>query len=274
LAELGASVVVNDLGTSTAGEGSGAGPADDAVAEIEAAGGSAVSDGNDVSSVDGATAIVATALDRFGRLDVIVNNAGIVRWAAMPEVDTENLEATLAVHVGGSFQTTRAAWPHFVEQGYGRIVMTTSAGMFGLPDNTTYATAKAGIVGLTRSVARSGADHGIKVNAVAPAAATRMGGDTRAAEMAPELAAPMVAFLAHADCPVTGEVYAAGMGRFARIFLAQAPGYVHPEGIPTVDDVARHWGEINAEEGYTVPADLTAWSQDFTAHLRDPGSGR
>ncbi len=267
LAERGAAVVVNDLGVSTEGADPDEGPAAEVVDEIVGAGGSAVADTSDVSSVEGSEALVATAVDRFGRIDVLVNNAGIVRWAGMPDVDEAILRAHLDVHVGGSFNTTRAAWPHLAEQGYGRIVMTTSAGMLGLATNTAYATAKGGVLGLTRSLAVAGAKVGIKVNAVAPAAATRMGGDTESGEMAPDLAAPMVAYLAHADCPVTGEVYAAGAGRFARMFIAQAPGYVHDGSPPTVEDIAEHWEAINAESGYSVPADLKAWSADFTSHL-------
>jgi hypothetical protein len=175
------------------------------------------------------------------------------------------------VHVAGSFSTTRAAWPHMVEAGYGRIVMTGSTGMFGLPTNPSYAAAKAAVVGLTRSLTTAGAPHGIKVNVVAPAAMTRMAGQPAGEgdpQMAPELVAPLVAFLAHEDCPVSGEVYAAGAGRFARIFIATTEGYVHPAPGPTVEDVAAHWAAINDESGYDVPADLAAWSAAFLAHLR------
>jgi NAD(P)-dependent dehydrogenase (short-subunit alcohol dehydrogenase family) len=277
LAERGARVVVNDVGGSMEGDGADAGPASSVVDEITAAGGTALADGNDVASVDGASALVEGAVDRFGQLDIVVNNAGIIRWATWPDVDPDSLAQHLAVHVGGSFNTTRAAWPHLVARSYGRVVMTTSAGLFGRPDNAAYATAKGGVIGLTRSVAQAGAAHGIKVNAVAPAAWTRMagppgqGGDMETL-MAPDLVAPMVAFLAHADCPVTGEIYAAGAGRFARIFLASTEGYVHhapsPDSAPTVEDVADHWATVNDETGYSVPADLTAWSSDFTRHLR------
>jgi NAD(P)-dependent dehydrogenase (short-subunit alcohol dehydrogenase family) len=243
------------------------------VEEIIAADGAAVADTSDVSGEDGAGALIATAVERFGRVDVVVNNAGIIRWAKFPDADAENLERHLAVHVRGSFHTARAAWPHFVEQEYGRIVNTTSSGMFGLPNNIGYATAKAAVVGMTRSLAVSGAAHGIRCNLVAPAAFTRMAGaadddSPMATTMAPELVAPMVAFLAHEDCPVTGEIYSAGAGRFARIFVAQAEGYLDTTGAPTVDDLAAHWDEINDESAYTVPADLAAWSSAFMAHLQ------
>jgi NAD(P)-dependent dehydrogenase (short-subunit alcohol dehydrogenase family) len=241
-------------------------------AEVEAAGGTAVADGSDVSTPAGAEALVGTAVERFGRVDVVVNNAGIVRWAGFPEADAANLDAHLAVHVGGSFNVTRAAWPHMVARGYGRVVMTTSTGMFGLPTNTSYATAKAAVVGLTRSLTTAGAPHGIKVNLIAPAAMTRMAGRPEdapdAGPMAPHLVAPIVAYLAHEDCPVSGEAYAAGAGRFARIFIASTPGWVHAGGEPTVEDVAAHWAAINDEDGYYLPTDLGDWSATFTSHLR------
>lgn len=274
LAARGAHVVVNDVGGSMEGVGADAAPAADVVAEITAAGGSAVADGSDISTADGGAAVVERALDVFGRIDVVVNNAGIMRWAGPAEADADNLAAHLDVHVGGAFHTTRAAWPHFVEQGYGRIVMTTSSGLFGLPDNLSYAAAKGAVIGLTRSLAVAGRKHGIKVNAIAPAAQTRMAGPPQGdaeTAMAPELVAPMAAFLAHEDCPVTGEIYAAGAGRFARVFIASTPGYVHEKGPPTIEDVAARWDAINDESGYTVPASLRAWSASFMSH-RDQGN--
>ena len=273
LANRGASVVVNDLGGSMEGVGTDAEPASAAAAEIVAAGGVAIADNSDIATVAGAEALVDAAVEQFGRLDIVINNAGIVRWAGFPEADADNLERHLAVHVAGSFNTTRAAWTHMVEQGYGRVVMTTSTGMFGLPNNLSYATAKAAVIGLTRSLTTAGAAHGIKVNLIAPAAVTRMAGGgagsaETSAEMAPELVAPMVAFLAHEACPVSGEIYAAGAGRFARIFIASTVGYVHLERQATIEDVARNWATINDESGYYLPADLTAWSAAFTPHLR------
>ena len=227
------------------------------------AGGSALADEHDVASAEGAQALIGAALERFGRLDILINNAGIIKWAGLPDVDEDNLQRHLAVHVLGSFNTTRAAWPTMVEQGYGRIVMTTSSGVFGLPKNLSYATAKGGVIGLTRSIATMSEAHGIKVNLIAPAAMTRMAGpdadtDDTASPMAPGQVAPLVAFLAHEACPVNGEMYAAGAGRFSRIFIASTPGYV--AAAPTIEDVAEHWDEINSEEGYVVPRDLPDWS--------------
>jgi NAD(P)-dependent dehydrogenase (short-subunit alcohol dehydrogenase family) len=142
--------------------------------------------------------------------------------------------------------------------------------MFGLPQNLSYATAKAAVIGMTRSLTTAGAAHGIKVNLVAPAAFTRMAGqapDEGAPQMSPDLVAPMVAYLAHEDCPVSGEIYAAGAGRFARIFIASTNGYVDADPEPTIEDVADNWTAINDESGYYVPTDLTSWSAAFLSHL-------
>jgi NAD(P)-dependent dehydrogenase (short-subunit alcohol dehydrogenase family) len=278
LAERGASVVVNDLGGTKEGAGENSEPARSVAAEIADAGGAAIADTNDVSTESGGQALIDAAVARFGRIDIVINNAGVIRWAGLPEADVDNLERHLAVHVGGSFNTTRAAWPHMANQGYGRVVMTTSTGMFGLPDNLGYATAKAAVVGMTRSLAVAGAPHGIKTNLIAPAAWTRMG--THPSEgldrvkheapkqMEPELVAPIVAFLAHEECTVSGEIYAAGAGRFARIFVASTEGYLHhqPEQV-TIEDVVENWRTINDETGYYIPADLLEWSAHFMAHL-------
>ncbi|MEU6201097.1 SDR family NAD(P)-dependent oxidoreductase [Streptomyces sp. NPDC047061] len=275
LAERGAKVVVNDLGGSMAGEGTDAGPAQKVADAIVAAGGEAVADTHDVSTEAGGKAIVDSALEAFGRIDIVVNNAGIIRWAGLPEVDLDNLERHLAVHLLGSFNTMKAAWPHFVEQGYGRVVLTTSAGFFGLDNNLSYAAAKGGVIGLARSARLAGEPHGIKVNVIAPAALTRMGGieDEAAADaaaqqagMTSEAVSPMVAYLAHEDCPVNGEIYAAGAGRFARFFIGSTPGFVYEGGLPTVEDVAGNWDAINDEKGYYVPSDLMAWTGAFLGH--------
>ena len=248
------------------GDGADPAPASAVVDEIVAAGGSALADTSDVSTAAGAEALVATAIAELGRIDVLVANAGIMRWSRFPDVTTEDLEAHLAVHVGGSFHTARTAWPHLVDQSYGRIVLTTSTGMLGLPGNTAYGTAKGGIIGLARSLALAGRRHGIKANCIAPAASTRMAGD-EGPDMPPEQVAPMVAYLAHESCPVSGEIYTAGAGRFGRLFIGSTPGWVAGGDQPSAEDVAAHWDEINDEDGYTVPADLVAWSSQFLSHL-------
>jgi NAD(P)-dependent dehydrogenase (short-subunit alcohol dehydrogenase family) len=280
LADRGASVVVNDLGGSMGGAGADTQVASAVAVAIVAAGGAAIADASDVATAEGAQGLIDTAVGEFGRLDIVINNAGIIRWAGPPDADLDNLSRHLDVHVGGSFNTTRAAWPHMIEQGYGRIVMTTSSGMFGLPTNLSYATAKAAVIGLTRSLKTAGSAHGIQINLIAPAAFTRMAGQSAAEEetpesiqMSPDLVAPMVAYLAHEDCPVSGEIFAAGAGRFARIFIASTPGYVHPEADPTIEDIAQNWATINDETDYYLPVDLMGWSAAFMAHLPPPGSG-
>jgi NAD(P)-dependent dehydrogenase (short-subunit alcohol dehydrogenase family) len=277
LAERDASVVVNDLGGTMEGDGTDPEPARSVAGEILEAGGKAIPETSDVSTVDGGQALINAALDAFGRIDIVINNAGNIRWGGLPEADAENLESHLSVHVGGSFNTVRAAWPHMVAQGYGRIVMTTSSGMFGLVDNLGYATAKAAVIGMTRSLKVAGARHGIKVNLIAPSASTRMGAHPSDGldslkqpppeQMEPGLVAPMVAFLAHEACEVSGEIYLAGAGRFARIFIAATPGYV--PSVPeesTIEDIAEHWSMINDETGYYVPADLQDWAAHYMAH--------
>ncbi len=284
LADRGARVVVNDLGGSMDGVGDDPGVASSVASAIVAAGGTAIADTSDVAAAEGGQALVDAAVERFGRIDVLINNAGIIRWAGLPEADADNLAGHLAVHVMGSFNTTRAAWPHMVDQGYGRLVMTTSSGLFGLPENLSYAAAKGAVIGLARSLSTAGVAHGIKANLIAPAAFTRMAGQPAAgtdatgggagpAGMSPDLVAPMAAFLAHEDCPVSGEIYSAGFGRFARIFIASTPGYVHGTAAPTIEDVARNWATINDEDGYFVPSDLMDWSAAFMAHLRGSSDG-
>jgi len=282
LAQRGARVVVNDLGGSAAGEGTDAGPAQAVVKEILASDGDdgrAAADTNDVSTAVGGASVIETAIERFGRIDILIANAGIIRWGGLPVVDLESLERHLAVHLLGSFNTLRAAWPHFVEQQYGRVVLTTSSGILGRADNLSYAAAKAGVIGLARSAKLAGAPHGIKVNVIAPAAQTRMAGgeppdDAEAVAGQPFLpsdaVAPMAAFLAHETCPVSGEIYTAGAGRFARLFIASTEGYVHRDGPASIEDVAENWDAINDEAGYDVPTDLMDWSASFLKHQLRP----
>jgi NAD(P)-dependent dehydrogenase (short-subunit alcohol dehydrogenase family) len=211
----------------------------------------------------------------FGRIDVLICNAGISVFAGPDDADADNLRRTLAVHVGGSFFTTLAAWPHMAARGYGRVVLTTSTGMFGLPDNLTYATAKGGVIGMARSLAVAGERHGIKVNLLAPAATTRPSAKAATSSLATmpnaapptldvALVPPMMAYLAHEDCPVTGEIYGAGGGRFTRLFIAENPGYMHagPAG-PSAEDVAANWDKINDVGDFYIPSSLADWSSHF-----------
>jgi NAD(P)-dependent dehydrogenase (short-subunit alcohol dehydrogenase family) len=276
LAERGAKVVVNDIGGSKEGVGSDPGPALTVATEISEAGGEGVPNTSDVSTVEGGKAVIDTALEAFGRIDIVVNNAGNIRWGGLPEVEVDNIENHLAVHVKGSFNTTRAAWPYLLEQNYGRVVMTGSAGMFGLPDNLGYATAKAAILGMVRSMSVGAGDRNIKVNVIVPNAWTRMAGSGDADDveqavpknMAPELVAPMVGYLAHEACAASGEVYLAGAGRFSRVFLGVTTGYLHPDPEKSsIEDVAEYWATINDETGYYIPTSLMDWASRYMSHL-------
>jgi len=283
LAQLGAQVVVNDLGGSTLGRGQDASPADDVVKQIQAAGGQAAASYADVSSVAGGRSVIDTAVERFGGIDIVVNNAGNMVWGGLPEATIETVEAHWAVHVRGSFNTLQAAWPHFLAKNYGRVVLTTSAGLFGLPDNLGYAIAKASMIGMAKSLTVGRRNANITVNCIAPNAVTRLGARTEAElakqeamapAMDPALVAPMVAYLAHESCEVSGEVYVAGAGRFARLFLGVTQGYLHPgQSGATVDDIAANWAAINDEAGYYVPDSLMDWAGHYMSHLR-PHEGK
>jgi NAD(P)-dependent dehydrogenase (short-subunit alcohol dehydrogenase family) len=276
LGQLGAKVVVNDLGGSTLGTGGDAAPADEVVKQIEAAGGAAVASYADVSAVEGGKSVIDTAVQHFGGIDIVVNNAGNMVWASLPEATIETVDAHWAVHVRGSFNTLHAAWPYFQEKNYGRAILTTSVGMFGLMDNIGYAIAKASMIGMAKSLTVGRKDANINVNCIAPNAMTRLAARTEEeqAQLAPPPAvmdpanvAPMVAYLAHESCQASGEVYVAGGGRFARLFVGVTPGYLHP-GLTgaTADDVAANWAAINDEAGYYVPTSTLNWSARYMSH--------
>lgn len=258
LASRGALVVVNDLGGAVDGTGSDKSAAEHVVDEIRAAGGEAVADTNSVSTPEGGAAIVQTAIDTWGRVDIVINNAGILRDKSFHNMTPELLEPVLAVHLKGAFYVTQPAFVRMREQGYGRIVCTSSAaGIFGNFGQTNYGAAKMGLVGLTRVLAVEGAKYNIKANAIAPLALTRMTEDLMGAlgeRLDPGLISPVVAYLTHEDCPVSGQVYAVGGGRVARVFIGETQGYVKAGLSP--EDVRDNWDTINDTEGYFVPSSL------------------
>ncbi|MGH9179171.1 MAG: SDR family NAD(P)-dependent oxidoreductase [Acidimicrobiales bacterium] len=258
LAARGASVVVNDLGTAVSGEGEAGGPAARTAREIEALGGVAVADTNTVATPDGGEAIVAAALEAFGRVDVVVNNAGILRDKAFHHMTPELLDPILDVHLKGSFWVTRPAWIRMREQGYGRVVVTSSSsGILGNFGQTNYGAAKMGVVGLVRVLAAEGAKYGIKANAIAPIAATRMTEHMLAAaadRLRPALVSPVVAWLCHEDCPVSGEVFAAGGGRVSRFFTGLTQGHFDPD--LTIEAVRDNFEQIRDTSNYTMPGSL------------------
>ncbi|BBY19633.1 SDR family NAD(P)-dependent oxidoreductase [Mycolicibacterium litorale] len=246
LASRGAKVVVNDLGGSLTGDGRDAGPAQDVVSEIVAAGGAAVASTDSVATAAGGAAIVDTALDAFGRLDILVHNAGNVRRGALREISYEDFDAVLDVHLRGAFHVVRPAFPVMCDAGYGRIVLTSSiGGLYGNHGVVNYAVAKAGVIGLSNVAALEGAEHGVTSNVIVPAAVTRMaeGIDTSAyPPMDPELVAPTVGWLAHETCSVTGEMFIALAGRVATAVIAESPGVHRPSW--TVEDVAHNLDAI------------------------------
>ncbi|MEV4144444.1 SDR family oxidoreductase [Amycolatopsis sp. NPDC049691] len=256
LAEAGAKVVVNDLGGARDGSGSGQSMADGVVAEIREAGGQAVANYDSVATEDGAAAIVQSALDVFGAVHGVVNNAGILRDRAFHKMATDDWESVLRVHLFGGYHVTKAAWPHFREQGHGRIVVATSTtGLYGNFGQANYGAAKNGLVGLINTLAIEGRKHNISANAVAPMAATRMTEDVAPAELLAKLApahvAPVVGHLLSDECADSGSVFVVGGGQVQRVQLFQSKGVTFGE-VPTIAQVAERWPEITDMTG-SVP---------------------
>ncbi|HUR23927.1 MAG TPA: SDR family NAD(P)-dependent oxidoreductase [Acidimicrobiales bacterium] len=260
LAARGAHVVVNDVDE----EGAAA-----TVDEITAAGGTAVIDLNSVSTLEGGERLTAAAVESFGGVDVVVNNAGFLRDKAFHNLTPELIEAVLDVHLKAAFWVTRPAWARMREQGYGRVVNTTSsAGILGNFGQANYAAAKMGLVGLTRTLAVEGARYGIKVNAVAPLARTTMTEAVLGAlgeRLEPDLVAPVVAWLCHEDCPSSGEIYSAGGGRVARYFVGLTRGWLDDD--LTLESLRDNFDAVGSEEGYSVPASPAGELALILSHL-------
>jgi NAD(P)-dependent dehydrogenase (short-subunit alcohol dehydrogenase family) len=258
LAKRGALVVVNDLGGSVDGTGSSESAAQKVVDEITAAGGEAVANYDSVATPEGGEAIVKKAVDTFGRIDIVINNAGILRDKTFHNMTPDLMNPVLDVHLKGAFHVTRPAWLHMREQGYGRIVSTSSAaGVFGNFGQTNYGAAKMGLVGFTRVLAVEGAKYNIKANAIAPLALTRMTEDIMGPlgdKLAPELVSPIAAWLAHEDCDVSGEVYSVGGGRVARVFIGETKGFYKSN--LSMEDIRDNWKTIRNTDGYFIPSNI------------------
>ncbi|MGA5537505.1 SDR family NAD(P)-dependent oxidoreductase [Mycolicibacterium nivoides] len=246
LASRGAKVVVNDPGGGLTGDGTDSGPAQAVVDEIVSAGGQAVAVTDSVATPEGGQAIVDAAVERFGRVDILIHNAGTVRRGSLKELTYDDFEAVLDVHLRGAFHVVRPAFPLMCQAGYGRVVLTSSiGGLYGNHQVANYAAAKAGILGLCNVVALEGADEGVMCNAIVPGAVTRMaeGLDTSAyPPMGADLVAPAVGWLAHESCSVTGEFFVAIAGRIARAVVAESPGVYQPSW--TVEEVGEQMDRI------------------------------
>jgi NAD(P)-dependent dehydrogenase (short-subunit alcohol dehydrogenase family) len=273
---LGAAVVVNDLGGEVRGGGGSEAPATEVAAEIEAAGGTAVADFSDVSSYPAMQQLVESTVARFGKLDAVVANAGLSHRVPFDEMTPELFDGMVKVQLYGTFNIIHCAWPHLKEVGRGRAVLTTGNSLFG-GSNAHYSAAKAGIVGLMRSLALQGRPLGIGINAVAPGGFTRMvSAPTRAGAAAvsnewmekftpPEKVSPTYAWLAHESCDVTGEIFGATGGATKRILLGQTPGWGSLDVTPEL--LRDHWDEVMDTEGYRLPRDVPDDSTDWMATL-------
>lgn len=232
LASRGAKVVVNDIGASLKGDGSDAGPAQEVVEEIRSSGGEAVASAESVATPEGGQAIIQTALDNYGRIDVLIHNAGNVRRGSLQEISYSDFKMVVDVHLMGAFHVLRPAFPHMCKAGYGRIVLTSSdVGLYGNYNTCNYSVSKAGMIGLSNVAALDGAEHGVKSNCIVPAAVTRMaeGLDTSAyPPMPPDLVAPAVGWLAHESCSITGELLLSVAGRVAKAYMAETRGVFQP----------------------------------------------
>ncbi len=258
LASRGASIVVNDLGGNTDGTGSGHTMAEIVCKEIEAAGGRAVPNYDSVATPEGGVGIVKTALDSFGRVDIVINNAGILRDKSFANLPVADLEIVLDVHLKGAFFVTQPAFRAMKEQQYGRIVLTASAaGVFGNFGQTNYGAAKMGLVGLSNVLAVEGKKYNITSNVIAPLAKTRLTEELLGPlgdKLQPEQISGLVAYLVSEECTLTHEIFSVGGGRVARVFVGLAQGWVKGAGeTPSIEEVRENMEQIMETEGFTIP---------------------
>jgi len=262
LASRGAKVVINDTGSSIVGDEINENPAEELVKSIKEAGGEAVACIESVATEAGGKAIIESAMDNWGRIDVLIHNAGNVRYGALDEISHEDFQAVVDVHMMGAFNVVRPAFPHMKNASYGRVVLTSSiGGLYGNYRCVNYGMSKAGTLGLNNILALEGVEHNIKSNAILPAAVTRMadGLDTsQYPPMGPELVAPVVGWLCHESCSVSGEMLVSAAGRVARAFVTETEGVFRPEwniedvaaNIDSIRDDSRQWTFHPAEFGY------------------------
>jgi NAD(P)-dependent dehydrogenase (short-subunit alcohol dehydrogenase family) len=269
LARRGASVVVNDLGTSFDGKGRSSASADAVVSEITAAGGKAVASYESVASAAGGEKIVLTAINAFGRVDILISNAGVIRNATFDAIPDGDIDLLVDTHLKGGFHVARPAFCHMKAQRYGRIVFaSSSAGLFGNIEQAAYGAAKAGLIGLMKVLALEGAEYGVLANAIVPSAFTRMSqtmpapqldrymevfkslGDRLGSALEPRFVTPLVTFLASEACQETQSIFEACLGRYARVVIGTTHGWLGGQAQPaTAEDIAAHFSEIVADTG-------------------------
>lgn len=264
LAARGAHVVVNDIAT-TVEDGVEVSRAKLVAEEIQAAGGSAIANTDSVTEVEGGEAMVGAAIEAYGGLDILINNAGFIRDRSFHKLTVSDVRALVDVHLMGAFHVGMPAWRWMRERGYGRVVNTTSAtGLFGNFGQAAYAAAKAGVVGLTRALALEVGDRDLRVNVIAPMALTQLTdgllGDL-SQNSSPDLVAPAVAFLCHESNALNGEIISSGGGRVSRTFTAETRGYFSLSA--TAEDIASSLEAITSEAGYTVPKSLAEVSENI-----------